>query len=690
MNIRPKDSRSWTGPWPHAALFFGVALLVYLPALGCGFVWNDPDYVTAPALRSLHGLWLIWFKIGATQQYYPFLHTVFWVEHRLWGDSPLGYHLANILLHAGSASILWLILRRLAIPGASLAAVLFIVHPVCTESVVWISEAKNTFSTFFYLASAWAYLRFDDKRRRTDYGIALGFFVLALFCKTVAATLPGAILVVLWWRRGRLDLRKDVLPTVPWFAMGAAGGLLSAWVERVYIGASGSGFALNGAERVLVAGRAIWFYLGKLLWPAGINFIYPRWQISAAEFGQYLYPAAAVAFTLGLWLVRRRTRSPLAAWLFFAGSLFPTLGFLNVFAFLFSYVADHWQYLASIGVFTFLASAFSAGLSRAPAQARLPLQTLAAAALCALAVMTWNECGTYRDLKTFYGTILKRNPDAFMAHNNLGIELAHEGRFEEAIAHYREAVRIRPDYAEGHTNFGLALCATGRVEEGIAHFRAAIRSEPGNAVIYNDLGVALARIGRLSEAIEQYKTAERLDPGYPDPALNLGFACFRMHRLPEAIESYELALRLQPNNANAENNFGLVLASAGRPDDAVVHYQRALQANPDYAAAHCNLGVAFGATGRYDLAKREFEAALKSNDQLPDAHFNLGLILLSEHRPADAIAQFEATIRLRPNYPDAELHWAEALQSLGREAEAQIHFDRASLPHAGSGAAAEP
>ena len=686
MISKPQRLRFGAPPWLPAAGLVAAALLVYLPALGCGFVWNDPDYVTAPALRPLHGLWLIWFKLGATQQYYPLLHSAFWVEHRLWGDSPLGYHLVNVLLHAGSATLLWIILRRLAIPGAWLAALLFIVHPVCVESVAWVSEAKNTFSTFFYLAAALAYLRFDERRRPAGYLLALALFAMALLCKTVAATLPGALLVVCWWRRGRLDWRRDVAPMLPWFALGAASGLFSAWIERTYIGANGNDFALSGTARMLLAGRAVWFYLGKLAWPAGINFIYPRWHLSTADAAQYAYPAAAALLTLGLWLARRRTRAPLAAWLFFVGSLFPTLGFMNVFAFLFSYVADHWQYLASIGVFAFTAAALATAIPRLPAIAGRGLQALVAAVLCVLAAMSWRECANYRDLKTFYGAILERNPDAFMAHNNLGIELKLEGRLDEAIGHYREAVRIRPDYAEGHSNLGLALSARGRDEEAMAHYRMALQSEPGNAVVHNNLGVALAHVGRLEEAVEQYQLASRLDPGYLDPALNLGFALLRLGRFPGAMASYERAIRLRPDNANAENGLGLALAGAGRPAEAVGHYRNALRANPAYAEAHCNLGAALGALGRYDLAEKEFEAALEADERLPDAHFNLGLIMAAGRRFPEAIAQFEATLRLRPDFADAELQWGSALRSMGRDGEAQIHLDNAARLQSNRGA----
>jgi hypothetical protein len=245
-------------------LLFAAVLIAYLPALNGGLLWDDGAHVTRPELQSFQGLWRIWSDLWATQQYYPVLHTAFWIEHRLWGDSVLGYHLANLALHAAAALLLLMILRRLAIPGAWLAALIFALHPVCVESVAWITEQKNTLSAVFYLASALVYLEFDETRRRSSYLLALGLFVLALLSKTVTATLPAAMLVVLWWRRGRLSWKHDALPLAPWFALGTVAGLFTAWVESEVIGAKGADFALTLIGRCLVAGRVIWFYLSKI------------------------------------------------------------------------------------------------------------------------------------------------------------------------------------------------------------------------------------------------------------------------------------------------------------------------------------------------------------------------------------------------------------------------------------------
>ncbi len=356
--------------WWTAVLIVGLTLVAYWPALQGKPLWDDDAHLTKPELQSISGLGRIWTDPHATQQYYPLLHSAFWFEHAAFGDATLGYHLANVLLHATDAILLVLILTRLGIPGAPLAGLLFAVHPVCVESVAWISEQKNTLSLAFYLLSALAYLKFDALRGRRQasryYALALVLFVFALLAKTVTATLPAALLVVFWWQRGRLGWKRDVLPLVPWFALAAVCGAVTAVVERKLIGAEGAQFDLTLVERCLLAGRVVWFYLGKLVWPADLAFIYRRWNVGADAGAWTLALAAAALLTAALWLVRGRSRGPLAAWLFFVGSLFPALGFFNVYPFVFSFVADHFQYLACIGILTGASAGAATALARAP------------------------------------------------------------------------------------------------------------------------------------------------------------------------------------------------------------------------------------------------------------------------------------------------------------------------------------
>lgn len=572
----------WRNVWCGSALF-ALTMLAYLPALKSGFIWNDSDYVTAPELRTLDGLGRIWFELGATEQYYPLLHSAFWLEQKLWGDAAPGYHLANILWHATSACLLAAVLRRLAIPGAWLAAFIFALHPVCVESVAWISEQKNTLSLVFYLLAALLYLRFDGERGLRVYAAAALFFVLALLTKTVTATLPAALLVVAWWRRGRLNPRRDVLPLLPWFAAGALMGLVSAHVERVYIGAQGSEFDLGWLERSLLAGRVVWFYVGKLLWPADLIFIYPRWEVDAASAWQWVFAPAVVVSLVLLWKWRGRFRAPLAAALFFGGSLFPTLGFFNVYAFVFSFVADHWQYLPSIGIIVLLSGSFVV-LGR-----RLNLDRRTSAAIPTLlvgglALLTFQQSRMYADMPTFYAMTLARNPEAWMAHNNLGNLQREAGDLASARQHFEAALRVRPDLVKVHNNLGNLLRDQRQYEDAITHYRRALELKPDYADAHNNLGSLLRQQGRAAEALPHLLRALQIDPLYHD----------------------------------ARNNLGMTLRDLGRLQDAIVQFERLVRESPAMSAAHLNLALSLSLAGRMPEAMEHFRAARRLNPAIPD------------------------------------------------------------------------
>jgi hypothetical protein len=278
------------------------------------------------------------------------------------------------------------------------------------ESVAWVSEQKNTLSAVFYLAAALAYLRFDGVRRPAPYVLSLLLFGAALATKTVTASLPAALLVVLWWRRGRLSWKADLLPLAPFLCMGAAAGLVTAWVERTFIGASGAAFTLSVADRFLVAGRAVWFYLGKIAWPADLMFIYPRWDVDDAAPWQYLFPAAAAAALAVLFAIRGRSRGPLAAALLFAGTLFPALGFINVYPFVYSFVADHFQYLAAAVALSAAAAAAAGVSARMPPAARTAAGCAGECVVALLAFLTFRQCAMYSDAETLWRTTIARNP----------------------------------------------------------------------------------------------------------------------------------------------------------------------------------------------------------------------------------------------------------------------------------------
>jgi tetratricopeptide (TPR) repeat protein len=583
--------------WAWSALLVLAVLAVYLPATRNGFIWDDDQHVTKAELRSIDGLVRIWTQPGVVNQYYPLVHTAFWVEHRIFGDAPRGYHVVNILLHATAAVLVLRILRQLDVPAAPLAAALFALHPVQVETVAWVSELKNTLSGVFYLGAALVYFRYDRTRTLGAYIVAFGLFMLGLLSKTVVATLPAALLVVFWWKRGRLQWKSDVWPLVPFFVAGAMAGLLSAWTEQQFIGARGPQYQLTVIERCLVAGRAFWFYLGKLAWPAELIFIYPRWQISQQVWWQYLFPAAAVVLVVAFWKLRRRWRGPLAASLFFAGMLFPTLGFFNVFPFQYSFVADHFQYLACIGPLVLAGTLFRR------------LKLTAAILPVLLASMTWRQSATYADAETVWRATLARNPDCSLAHINLGVLLAARGQSDAATAHYRRALAIKPQDAAAYYNWANLLAAQGRTEQAMSFYQLALQFDPSLAVAHYNWANLLAAAGRPEEALSHYRAAIECQPDFPEAYLNIGHLLATLGQSDGAIAAYQAALRLRPDFASAHYNLANELAARGRVDEAIGHYEAALRLQPNYAEAHFNLSAALAGQGRLPEALEQCEQA---------------------------------------------------------------------------------
>ncbi|MBK8596543.1 MAG: tetratricopeptide repeat protein [Holophagales bacterium] len=539
---RAAEAASWPRLLPFAALVVAT-FLAYRPAWHGGLLWDDAAHVTRPHLRTVGGLLRIWLEPGATQQYYPLTHSAFWLQSRLWGDETLGSHLVGIALHLLAALLLYAGLRRLEVPGALLSAAVFALHPVQVESVAWLSELKNTLSGTLFFGAALAYLGFDRGRRRGAYALALGLFVLGLLAKTVVAVLPVALLAALWWRRGRLEARRDVLPLVPFVLLGLSAGLLTAWVEkRFVIGGLSVHFGLDPPERVLLAGKAFWFYLGKLAWPADLVFLYPRWEISRGASTAWLFPAGVALLFVAAWAVRERWRGPLAALVFFGAALLPALGFVDIYPFRFSFVADHFQYLACAGPIALacgVAAAWSGRLGEAPRRA------LAASAvlLCGvLALLSSRQSRIYADAETLWRATVERNPSCWLAWNNLGVLALERGNDGEAERLFSEALRLNPGY------------------------EAAL----------NNAGFVLARRGRAGEAIGYYERALAVWPAYPDAHVNLGNALFVTGKPGEAVGHYEKAIAQRPDLLEPRNNLALALVATGRPAEAAAHFESAL------------------------------------------------------------------------------------------------------------------
>src|SRR6266404_4193627 len=449
---RPETDRRWL----LALALAVVTFVVYFPALGGGFVFDDELIIRNPLVHANDGLPRFWFTTEAPD-YYPLTWSLWWVQWRLWGDNAMGYHLVNVLLHAVNAVLIWMVLRRLKIPGAWLAALLFAIHPVNVATVAWISEQKNTLSMLFYAVAVLLYLKFDDEGDSRWYGFSLTAFLLALFSKTAVVMLPVVLLGCIWWRWGRIQW-KDLLRTLPFFALSLGSALVTIWFQHEHYLRAHPVRAVGFPFRLAAAGWVPWFYLYKALLPFNLSAIYPQWNIQPSVWVSWLPGALLVACLALFWWKRKSWGRPCLFGLgYFVVVLFPVLGFFDQSFYQYSLVSDHWQYYSIVGVIALVAAAALAIGRRSNQWSRSLGEVVGLAALLALATATWTRAGVYATGESLWRDTLAKNPNAWMAHNNLALALQRSGNLPEAIDHYGQALRLKPDFAEAHNNLGSAL-----------------------------------------------------------------------------------------------------------------------------------------------------------------------------------------------------------------------------------------
>ncbi len=695
----PNRSRRWNACRPALVLAL-LVIVAYLPALRGQFIWDD-DYhvVKSAALRSLAGLGRIWFEPGATQQYYPLTHSSFWLDYHLWGLHPRAYHAENILLHALGAVLVWRLLRRLEVRGAWLGAAFFALHPVCVESVAWITERKNTLSGVCFLAAMLAAVEFwlplpalrvtkgeregemsePSIGRWKFYWIALLLYLCGLWSKTATVGLPAVILLLAWWKRRRVTWRDGLL-LAPFVALGLALGLVTNSIEHQFIAnaANAEDWHLSLAQRCLIAGRGLWFYLGKLCWPHPLIFMYPRWKIENESWPGWLWVGAAAIVGFLLWRKRRTWARPvLAAAGYFVIMLFPVLGFFNAFPFRYSFVADHFQYLAAIGPLALAAAGLTSALDYFAKESALLKPALSGALLLVLGVMTWRQTGIYYNLETLWRDTIARNPEAWMAHDNLGIYLSESGRFEEADLHYRKAIELRPYDQMAYYDLGLESAIQGNLDQAAQNFAKSLEICPGYALAHYQLGNVLTRQGNLDEAIYEYTLALQADPRLTLGHFNLANALAKKGRLDEAIQHYLECSRLDPKFVAAPFSLGNILAEKGKLDEASVIYARILETQPDYAPAHVALGRMLAAQHHVDEAISHYRKALDINANSIDALANLGNALVNRNQLDEAVTCYRTALQHDPRNPVIHFDLSVALKRQGNTAEAQREWEEA-------------
>jgi protein O-mannosyl-transferase len=655
---RPGRSPFWEADWFWGLLLIAFVLIAYIPVFHSGFVWDDESHLTQnPCVVGPLGLKEIWTSTRAV--YYPLVLTIFWALHKFVGLHPFPYHMLNTLLHAGSAILLWRVLRQLGVRGAWLGAALWALHPVMAQSVAWVTELKNTQSCLFYLLSIFFFLKWEEEPRdpRATVSIllqrsagdrrSLVLFALSLFCfglatlsKPSVVMLPVVLALCLWWRRGRFGWR-DAVPLTPFLLISAIASAWTVWEQKFHASAVGPEWAQSWSERLIIAGRATWFYLGKLTWPDPLIFIYPRWEIHSSQWLAYLPLLGATVGLVLLWVVPGKAgRAVFFAAAYYVISLFPVLGFFDVYFFRYSFVSDHFQYLASMGPLALVGAAVTEGFGRLAVAASLGRGLvflrvgLCSVLLLLLGALTWRQSAVYHDVITLYTRILAKNPGCWMAHYNLGIALHDRGETDRAMMHYREAIDLRPGYAEAHYNLARLLAEKRDLADAIDHYEAALTINPTDSEAHNNLGATLFQDGRVDDAIAHYEKALSIRANYAEASCNLADALLSKGDMDSAIAQYLTCVAVLPANADAQYNLAGALFRTGRTDEAIDHYQKTLELIPQNADAHANLGSALLAKGRIEDAIAQYRDALRVAPENVAAQTNLAWLLATSSDPS--------------------------------------------------------
>ena len=552
---------TWRSLGGGAALIILVTIMVYLPALHGGFVWDDYTLITGNRLiKASDGLYRYWFTTEAAE-YYPLTGSMRWLEWRLWGMAPMGYHAVNVLLHAVDSVLVWIVLRRLKILGAWLTALVFAIHPVNVATVAWISEQKNTLSMLFYAVTILLYLRFSEEGRWRWYGLSLVAFVLALLSKTAVVMLPVVLWGCVWWMRGKVQA-KDLLQTAPFFVLSLVFGIVTIWFHHTHalkvLAIQPESFAF----RLAAAGWAPWFYLSKALLPVNLMAVYPKWMIDTSYWVSYVPGALVITSLMAFWWNRDDGGRPLFFGLgYFVVMLFPVLGFFYQSFYRYSFVADPWQYYSIVGVIGLVVAAAMAIGRRLSRQQQSWGAVAGLAVLLVLGSGTWNRANVYGSEETFWQDTVSRNPQAWVAHYNLGNWQLQAGRFDKAIVQFRDAVRLRPDLAKVHINLGIALAQDDKLPEAIEQFERALQINPSLFEVHSNLGHALILLGKVPEAISHWEQALRIQPDSAEVHYDLGLALEREGRREEGVEQYKLALKYKPDMTDAQNALARLQAS---------------------------------------------------------------------------------------------------------------------------------
>ncbi|MBF0279364.1 MAG: tetratricopeptide repeat protein [SAR324 cluster bacterium] len=630
-----------------------LIVIAYFPVNDAGSIMDDGDfYINDPVMKKTDGWQQIWFRPFENNHVWPYIpmtRFTFWLERQCFGLNLFVTHWLNVAFHLLSALLFWKVLRQLSIQGAWFAAMLFALHPVHVQSVVWIAERKNVVSGVFFLLTIWSFLHFEKEKGKGWYFLTLVLYLCALLSKTATIMLPLVFIICQIWLR--ISWKKtDLWKFLPFFLLGAGAAYARIWFELNSFGASGEEYARSFLERVLTAAHIPFFYLSKIIFPHPLIFTYPKWEIDDSQLFLYL-PVLSVLLGVGvlLWKYRNWGRPLFLGVMAFGVLLFPVLGFFNNAWTRFSFVTDHWVYLPSIPIFVLLAGAFSSVTANLHVRKVLLLKLSSGlfwiGIFILLIILTQNQANLYRNPQILWKTTVARNPDSWIAHAQIGrlyleekqyelalqylnktFELTNEnpfieiynyrgltylglGQYDLALKDYNKALQMDPEYVNAYLNRGNTHIRLAQNEQALLDFNQAIKLDPKNVGGYFNRGNMYLWQRQYRQALEDYKTVLRLDPSEIKAWINRGTAHLYLQQYEQAIENYNAALKLNPNFLEIFFNRGTVYRYLKQNSKALADYNKTLEINPRHAGALSNRGLIYRELKQKELACSDWKMA---------------------------------------------------------------------------------
>lgn len=649
-----------------AALILAGCLVAFYPVFRAAYVLDDPLFFTHnPLVSDPSGIFKIWFSPRDLANFYPLVYTSFWMEYRLWGLNTAGCHGVNLALHASNAILLFVLLRRIHAPVALAVALLFALHPSRVEVVALASQRKDVLSVFFYLLAAIRWFHYEDRGGKSLLIQTALLFVAGLLSKAVICTLPVALFLGSWARAGRMPLHRW-RPLLMLLMIGLFFAGIAAYWERWRTGASPEMINLSSLMRVQLAARAIWFYLGKLLWPANMMLMYPKWPLGEGSMQAWMFTGATLsaAVTLMLLLPRRAKFALMFAIL----TISPALGIVDHASLYFTYTADHYQYLAAAGAFM-LFSARARSSFMIPASLRFLAPSLV---VLALMLGTWNQARLHQSAETLWRHNADKTPDNPIPLWDVAIQLRDRGELEEARSILNRAVELDPNFVEAWYDMAGVSVKLNDLDGALAQLAQTVeakaaypRAERTKALAHDLWGRLLARQGKTDEALSHFEQSLVIMPEYAAARHNMGSTLLMAQRFEDARKVFAELIQFQPEDAPAHNGLAYALGELGDKSGSLAEYQAAVELKPDYYAARLNLGMALRAAGRFAEAEEHLRDAVELSPNESAPILELASTLASAGRATEAIAMLDQFLTKQPTNAEV-LALRQSIAGIGR------------------------